>query len=158
MHAVDREVAREHAPVGAEQLDRVEDPRRERAAAIDCIGIARPDSLHVTFSRRPARAAMPVFQSSYSSGSFDRGHPVCSTTTGSSQPSSAAAAGDELVGVGHELEDETAVLQRLQDRRRGKRLVALAHDPDAAEALRRHLLVELALDLGGRRRSGRGHR
>ncbi len=72
---------------------------------------------------------------------------MCSTTTGRSQ---SASRGDRLrqcVGVHHELEDQAAVLQRLEHRGPRDRLVAFAHDPDATKARGRDLLVELTFEL-----------
>jgi hypothetical protein len=43
--------------------------------------MARPESLHTTLSPRPASASMPACQRARSSSEFERGHPVCSTTT-----------------------------------------------------------------------------
>ena len=48
----------------------------------------------------------------------------------------------------HQLEDQPSVLERPQHRGTWDRLVAFSHDPDAAEARGRDLLVELTLELG----------
>ena len=77
--------------------------------------MARPDSLQTTLSPSPASASMPACHSARSSSASERGQPVCSTTTTrSSWPARPAAAASQLVGVGHQLEHQAALLQRAE--------------------------------------------
>ena len=83
--------------------------------SIDCIGMARPESLHATLSRSAASTPMPTFQRSYSSGSFHHAaNPCAPRTAGRSHPSSAAAASTSWSGCAMSSNNEPTVLQRLE--------------------------------------------
>ena len=150
VHPVDGEVAREHAAVDAERLDGVLDPGREHVdASIEPSGMASPESLHTTWSPRPrARRCRPP-RAPARRRRADRGQPACSTTTtrSSSRPAPVAAV-VELVGVGHQLEEQAALLRARGARRRREAARPGAHRPHAPEPGRLHLLVESADRVG----------
>ena len=125
---------------------------RTRSTLIDPSGIASPDSLQTTLSPTPASASMPALQRAYSSSEPDRGQPVCSTTTTSSVERRRAppAAGLELIGVGHQLEQQAALLQGAEHVVGGERPVEHPHRADAPEPGRGHLPVEQLHGLGHR--------
>ncbi len=148
MHAVDREVAGEHAPVGAEAVEAVFDPGPESGDLHRAHGHRQPRQLavHVGSERGQSRHAgfpgLPLLVGVVPgpAGVLDHDGQIVESRQclrGVEQP----------VGMGHDVENEIAVAQLPQNLLAGNAGVE-GRGPDPTEAAGRHLGVDHGDDLG----------